>query len=421
MEKTARINYNIDKGWVSHHNSDVWAQTGPTGGYANDPKGSPRWSCWPLSGPWFCQHLWEHYLFNGDENYLRETAYPLMKGAAEFILEWLQPDEESGYLVTIPSTSPENNFIYIDSKGKRKKGEISKASTMDMMLIHDLFTNCIQACGILGTDPGFCQELKETLPRLYPLQQGAKGQLQEWYKDFEEEDVKHRHVSHLFGLHPGKQILPRRDTALAEACKRTLEIRGDGGTGWAMAWKINFWARLEDGNHAYQMLKNGLKYVDATEVSMKGGGTYANLFDAHPPFQIDGNFGGTAGITEMLIQSHAEEIFLLPALPDQWPTGSVKGLRTRGGFIVDMEWDNKKVTKVSILSTLGGNCRIRCSTHLLGKAKIKEAIGKNKNPFFFTADTPVFIEKENIENKIYLELPETQVIEFETKKEKGIC
>lgn len=360
--QTAKVNYGINRGWLAHHNSDVWAQTAPTGGYDSDPKGAPRWSCWPMAGVWLCQHLWEHYAFGGDKKYLSKTAYPLMKGAAEFLLQWLQKDPETGYWITNPSTSPENRFRYIDKEGKKQNGEISRSSGMDLGLAWDLLTNCIEASTVLDTDKAFRQQCMDVRANLQPFRIGSKGQLLEWDKEFEETDPNHRHVSHLFALHPGRQIIPEQQPKLAAACQRTLEIRGDGGTGWAMAWKINFWARLRDGNHAFGMLKNGLRYVDATQVSVRGGGTYANLFDAHPPFQIDGNFGGTAGITEMLLQSHAGYIHLLPALPDNWQSGSIKGVRARGGFTIDMEWKESRITRLSVTSHSGGTCRIREAT-----------------------------------------------------------
>ena len=360
--QTAKVNYGINRGWLAHHNSDVWAQTAPTGGYDSDPKGAPRWSCWPMAGVWLCQHLWEHYAFGGDKKYLSKTAYPLMKGAAEFLLQWLQKDPETGYWITNPSTSPENRFRYIDKEGKKQNGEISRSSGMDLGLAWDLLTNCIEASTVLDTDKAFRQQCMDVRANLQPFRIGSKGQLLEWDKEFEETDPNHRHVSHLFALHPGRQIIPEQQPELAAACQRTLEIRGDGGTGWDMAWKINFWARLRDGNHAFGMLKNGLRYVDATQVSVRGGGTYANLFDAHPPFQIDGNFGGTAGITEMLLQSHAGYIHLLPALPDNWQSGSIKGVRARGGFTIDMEWKESRITRLSVTSHSGGTCRIREAT-----------------------------------------------------------
>ena len=360
--QTAKVNYGINRGWLAHHNSDVWAQTAPTGGYDSDPKGAPRWSCWPMAGVWLCQHLWEHYAFGGDKKYLSKTAYPLMKGAAEFLLQWLQKDPETGYWITNPSTSPENRFRYIDKEGKKQNGEISRSSGMDLGLAWDLLTNCIEASTVLDTDKAFRQQCMDVRANLQPFRIGSKGQLLEWDKEFEETDPNHRHVSHLFALHPGRQIIPEQQPELAAACQRTLEIRGDGGTGWAMAWKINFWARLRDGNHAFGMLKNGLRYVDATQVSVRGGGTYANLFDAHPPFQIDGNFGGTAGITEMLLQSHAGYIHLLPALPDNWQSGSIKGVRARGGFTIDMKWKESRITRLSVTSHSGGTCRIREAT-----------------------------------------------------------
>lgn len=416
--KTAKINYGIDRGWLAHHNSDAWAQTSPTGGYDQDPSGTPRWSCWPMAGVWFCQHLWEHYAFGGDKQYLGEKAYPLMKGAAEFMLQWLQEDPESGYLVTNPSSSPENNFKYIDRDGNEQVGVIAKATTMDMSLIRDLFVNSIRASEILETDASFRDELKTALARLYPPHMGSKGQLQEWHKDFEDVDPEHRHVSHLLGLHPGKEVLPRINPDYAKACKRTLELRGDGGTGWAMAWKINFWARLEDGDHAYKMLKNGLRHVDATEVSMKGGGTYSNMFSAHPPFQIDGNFGGTAGITEMLLQSHSDEIFVLPALPGNWSSGSVKGLRARGGFILDFDWENGALKNIAVLSTLGGNCRLRTHTALQAKSvSLQSAHDANPNGFYPKPSLPPLISNES-ESDVELSLKETYLTDFNTEKGK---
>ena len=339
---TAKNYYNM-RGWAVHHNSDIWAQTNPVG----EGGGDPKWANWSLGSPWLSQHLYEHYRFTADKKYLRETAYPLMKSAAQFCLDWLV--EKDGMLVTAPSTSPEN--VYLHPNGF--KGTVTIASAMDMEIIWDLFTNIIEADSILGNDKEFATLLKEKRSRLNPLKIGKKGNLVEWYGDWEDEDPQHRHVSHLFGLHPGREISPLIDPAFANASRKTLEIRGDGGTGWSKAWKINFWARLLDGDHAYKMYQELLK-----------NSTLNNLFDTHPPFQIDGNFGATSGIAEMLLQSHLNEIQLLPALPAAWKNGYVKGLVARGAFELEMFWTNGKLSKAFITSKAGGECRLRTNENV---------------------------------------------------------
>jgi alpha-L-fucosidase 2 len=378
--ETARQMYGT-RGWVLHHNTDLWRTTGPVD-YAEP-------GMWPTGGAWVCEHLWERYLYSGDKEYLAEV-YPVMKGAARFFLDFLIEEPEHHRLVIAPSNSPENAFTYT-YKGKPYRATNTYGITMDNQLLFELFNNLISASETLDTDRDFADTLRQTLTRLPPMQIGQYSQLQEWLQDWDNPKDKHRHISHLYGVYPGNQISPVRTPELFDAARTSLNYRGDASTGWSMGWKVCLWARFLDGNRAYKLITDQLKLTQHAATEYKGGGTYANLFDAHPPFQIDGNFGCTAGMAEMFVQSHDGAVYVLPAVPDRWPKGQISGLRTRGGFVVGMEWDGGKIKTLKVKSLLGGNLRIRTATPLElpdGGGNLEPSSGRNPNPLFKTYEIP---------------------------------
>jgi alpha-L-fucosidase 2 len=362
-EQTAKTMYGVD-GWVLHHNTDIWRVTGALD---KAPSGM-----WPSGGAWLCRHLWEKYLYSGDKEFLR-SVFPIMKGAAQFFDNVMVKEPVHGWLVVCPSNSPENTHA-----GSNGKSTTAAGCTMDNELIFDLWNEVIAASSILDTDKEFAAHLQERLKEMAPLQIGRWGQLQEWMNDWDDPNDVHRHVSHLYGLFPSNQISPFRTPELTDAARTSLIARGDPSTGWSMGWKVCLWARLLDGNHAYKLIGDQLTLVRNEK---KKGGTYPNLFDAHPPFQIDGNFGCTAGVAEMLMQSHDGFIYLLPAIPDQWNEGSVKGLVARGGFEIDMTWAKGRVTRLVIKSRHGGNCRLRSANKLTCNG-MTTAKGENSNSVY---------------------------------------
>ena len=382
--RSAREMYGA-RGWTLHHNTDLWRSTGAVDYHPC--------SIWPTCNAWFCSHLWEHYLYTGDISYLKNEAYPIMADACRFYLDFLVREPKTGYLVASPSHSPENHpglkKYHDDIFNKEQAPAVFAGVSMDNQMIYDLLYNTRLAANALGIDKSFADSLDQVRRQLPPMMVGKYGQLQEWLEDWDREVSNHRHVSHLWCLFPGRQVSPYNNPVATAAVRKSLIGRGDASRGWSMGWKVCLWARLLDGNHAYKLIQNQLK-LKSPQVTIKDqdGGTYANMFDAHPPFQIDGNFGCCAGIAEMLVQSHDGAINLLPALPDIWPEGEVKGLKTRGGFIIEgMKWKSGRVVSATIRSTQGGNLRIRSAVRLKGKG-LKTAKDKNTNMLMQEYDIP---------------------------------
>ena len=399
--QTAQIMYGA-RGWVLHHNTDIWRITGPVDHAAS--------GMWPSGGAWVTQHLWYRYLYTGNKQFLA-SVYPEMKGAAQFFLDFLVEEPTHKWLVVCPSISPENTHA-----GSHKKSTITAGATMDNQLVFDLFSDIIQASEILGTDKPFADSVKAARERLAPMQIGQYNQLQEWMYDWDDPKDQHRHISQLYGLYPSNQISPFRTPELCDAARTSLIYRGDPSTGWSMAWKVCWWARLLDGDHAYKLVTDQVNLVSIKKDGKETGGTYPNMLDAHPPFQIDGNFGCTAGIAEMLMQSHDGFVYILPALPTVWKNGSMKGLVARGGFEIEVSWKKGKMEKLKVLSRIGGNLRLRVNSAIKAERGIamRPAKGENPNTLFGVplVNSPIISGKAKLNPVV---LPMTLVYDVATE------